>query len=138
MKRVIPCLWIAVLATLTLLWTIDVAVAQRNQRGKRRSSTEGWTFVASKYDTNKDESVSIDEYTRGKAAFKSLDTNSDGVLNIDDWKNQTRRRHTGSAPSAGEAAPDFSLTDIRTPETTVTLSDFTGKKPVALLFGSCT
>lgn len=41
------------------------------------------------------------------------------------------------APRAGDLAPDFTLTDSRG-EDTVTLSDFRGQKPVALVFGSFT
>ena len=41
------------------------------------------------------------------------------------------------APKAGEMAPDFTLFD-NTGTQTVTLSDFRGKKPVALVFGSYT
>jgi hypothetical protein len=41
------------------------------------------------------------------------------------------------APKAGDVAPDFSLSDV-TGKTTVCLSDFRGKKPVALVFGSYT
>lgn len=41
------------------------------------------------------------------------------------------------APKAGELAPDFTLFDISGAES-VTLSDFRGKKPVALVFGSYT
>jgi peroxiredoxin len=41
------------------------------------------------------------------------------------------------APKAGDLAPDFTLTDSSGTET-VTLSDFRGKKPVALVFGSFT
>jgi peroxiredoxin len=41
------------------------------------------------------------------------------------------------APRAGDMAPDFTLSDSSGKET-VTLSDFQGKKPVALVFGSFT
>jgi peroxiredoxin len=41
------------------------------------------------------------------------------------------------APKAGDPAPDFTLTDV-SGERSVTLSDFQGKKPVALVFGSFT
>jgi len=71
-------------------------------------------------------------------AFKALDANSDGVLDERDWKGQSRRKTSGSAPHQGDVAPEFSLTEIKDAESTVTLSDFAGKKPVALLFGSCT
>ena len=41
------------------------------------------------------------------------------------------------APKAGELAPDFTLLDVTGSES-VTLSDFRGKRPVALIFGSFT
>ena len=41
------------------------------------------------------------------------------------------------APKVGDIAPDFTLIDSRGVES-VTLSDFRGKKPVALVFGSFT
>ena len=41
------------------------------------------------------------------------------------------------APRAGDLAPDFTLSDISGTEA-VTLSDFRGQKPVALIFGSYT
>ena len=41
------------------------------------------------------------------------------------------------APKAGDMAPDFTLKDI-SGTGAVTLSDFRGKKPVALVFGSFT
>src|SRR5436190_2095156 len=43
----------------------------------------------------------------------------------------------GTAPDEGELAPDFSLRTADGKET-VTLSDFRGKRPVALIFGSYT
>ncbi len=41
------------------------------------------------------------------------------------------------APKAGDLAPDFTLKDVSGTKS-VTLSDFQGKKPVALVFGSFT
>ena len=41
------------------------------------------------------------------------------------------------APKAGDLAPDFSLSDV-TGKISVRLSDFRGKKPVGLIFGSYT
>jgi len=41
------------------------------------------------------------------------------------------------APKTGDLAPDFTLYDISGTES-VTLSDFRGVKPVALVFGSYT
>ena len=42
-----------------------------------------------------------------------------------------------ASPQLGQPAPDFTLTDSSGTET-VTLSEFRGKKPVALVFGSFT
>ena len=42
-----------------------------------------------------------------------------------------------NAPKAGDQAPDFTLTDVSGTRS-VTLSEFQGKKPVALVFGSFT
>ena len=41
------------------------------------------------------------------------------------------------APKVGDTAPDFTLYDIAGKDA-VTLSDFQGKRPVALVFGSFT
>ena len=41
------------------------------------------------------------------------------------------------APKAGDIAPDFTLSDV-SGERSVTLSNFRGDKPVALIFGSFT
>ncbi len=49
------------------------------------------------------------------------------------WQQHVER----DAPKEGDAAPDFSLTELDG-TTTIRLSDFRGKKPVALVFGSHT
>ena len=46
-------------------------------------------------------------------------------------------RYDPLAPKAGDAAPDFELHDVNA-DNPVRVSDFTGKKPVALVFGSFT
>lgn len=48
-----------------------------------------------------------------------------------------QRRHNSSAPKPGDLAPDFELWDT-SGERRLRLSDFRGKKPVALVFGSFT
>ena len=50
-------------------------------------------------------------------------------------KRQTRLNKL--APKAGDVAPDFTLYGISGTES-ITLSNFRGKKPVALVFGSYT
>ena len=49
------------------------------------------------------------------------------------WQNE----NNPNAPKAGDMAPDFELTDVHGNES-VRLSDFKGKRPVVLLFGSFT
>ena len=132
------CLKIALPAILIFFAVLDTAEAQRRNRGGRGGRGNGWKFVAEKYDKDKDKSVSLEEYTRGEEAFKALDANSDGVLDESDWQGRSHRKRTGPGPEEGGPAPDFSLTTIKDPDSTVTLSDFVDKKPVALLFGSCT
>ncbi len=48
-----------------------------------------------------------------------------------------QEKHDVLAPKAGDEAPDFELRDVRGNDQ-VRLSDFRGKKPVALAFGSYT
>ena len=58
--------------------------------------------------------------------------------------NRYRKKHKAwqkhfdaSAPKAGDIAPDFELSDVNG-ENHVRLSDFQGRKPVALILGSFT
>ena len=48
-----------------------------------------------------------------------------------------QKQHDPLAPKTGDMAPDFELRDVNG-ENAVRLSDFRGKKPVALVFGSFT
>ena len=52
-------------------------------------------------------------------------------------KMEQMRELDRAAPKAGDMAFDFTLSDI-SGERSITLSDFRGKKPVALAFGSYT
>lgn len=49
------------------------------------------------------------------------------------WQKQAEK----TAPKPGDMAPDFELTELDG-HTTVRLSDYRDKKPVALIFGSHT
>lgn len=49
------------------------------------------------------------------------------------WQQQVER----NAPKKGEIAPDFTLTELDGSHS-IRLSDFRGRKPVALVFGSHT
>ncbi|OQY43072.1 MAG: hypothetical protein B6242_15475 [Anaerolineaceae bacterium 4572_78] len=48
-----------------------------------------------------------------------------------------QKKYDPMAPKEGDEAPDFELHDING-ENPIHLSDFRGKKPVALIFGSFT
>lgn len=48
-----------------------------------------------------------------------------------------QKKYDALAPKRGDIAPDFELHDVNG-EYPVRLSDFKGKKPVALVFGSFT
>jgi hypothetical protein len=48
-----------------------------------------------------------------------------------------QKKNNPNVPKVGEMAPDFELTDV-TGTQTIRLSDFRGKRPVVLLFGSFT
>jgi peroxiredoxin len=48
-----------------------------------------------------------------------------------------QKKHDTNAPKVGDLAPDFELTDA-SGEKQVRLSDFRGRQPVALVFGSFT
>lgn len=52
-------------------------------------------------------------------------------------KMRSQKLLDAQAPKAGDLAPDFTLFDISGTES-MTLSDYRGKKPVALVFGSYT
>jgi peroxiredoxin len=70
-------------------------------------------------------------------ALKELFGDARFILNYRQRVMQDIKRINAQAPQAGDMAPDFTLTDSSGTET-VTLSDFRGEKPVALVFGSYT
>ena len=55
-----------------------------------------------------------------------------------DRRQRGDRQRGGTAPAAGQLAPDFELPLVGDDQTTVKLSSFAGVKPVALIFGSYT
>jgi len=86
-------------------------------------------------DLNKDKWISIDEYNK---FFANLDQNKDGFVNqkeITDFVKKKQQDESG--PDVGQEAPDFELRTLEG-DGAVKLSDFRGKKPVVLVFGSYT
>ncbi len=59
------------------------------------------------------------------------------IFNFRKRARKQQKALNAQAPKAGDLAPDFTLSDISGTKS-VTLSDFRGKKPVALVFGSYT
>jgi len=119
--------------------------AMSTRGGRRGGGETTWKFLLGKYDADKDGKVSAKEYTRDKEAFARFDRDKDGFLTAKDWQQsdeQSSRRRGGNAkdgaPEEGDKAPDFTLTYVGDKKRKATLSEFVGKKPVALVFGSCT
>lgn len=124
-----------------------VGQSDAQQRRQGRGSADVFKFLAEKYDKNDDGKLSKEEYDRSAENFEKFDRNKDGLLSAEDWKvagqptrgGRHQRSHGGStAPVAGDIAPDFELTAVKDAEQKIQLSSFAGKKPVALIFGSCT
>jgi peroxiredoxin len=62
------------------------------------------------------------------------------VSNMIEYRREAQawqKQYDTLAPKAGDVAPDFELRDVDG-ENPVRLSDFRGRKPVALIFGSFT
>ena len=86
-------------------------------------------------DLNEDKWISIEEYNK---FFANLDQNKDGFVNekeITDFMKKKQKDESG--PAVGEEAPDFEMRTLEG-DKVVKLSDFRGKKPVVLVFGSYT
>ena len=118
----------------------------RGRGSRSRGGESAWKFLADKYDSNKDGRITTDEYQRDQDTFLRLDRNKDGALSADDWADSPDRNSRGEsrdnrsrdkAPEWGDFAPDFELTFVKDAKKTARLSSYRGKKPVALIFGSC-
>jgi len=99
-------------------------------------------YLLSRHDADCDGVITRGEYDRGDVAFGRLDRDEDGRISAADWevgggggRGSIGRRPR--APEEGVAAPDFTLAPPDGGEP-VTLSDFVGTRPVALIFGSYT
>lgn len=69
--------------------------------------------------------------------FSELVNDARSIIQIRKKLMKRQRDLDRNAPRAGDIAPDFTLHDITGAEA-ITLSDYRGKKPVALIFGSFT
>ena len=145
MNKQFRILGLSMLALGGVIMMTETVQAQRSRGG----STDVWKFLAEKYDNDGDGRLTKKEYDRSAEKFKGFDSDGDGVLTADDWKSAdggNRRgsqrsrgvNASGAAPAKGDVAPEFALTMVGDTSDTVKLSSFAGKKPVALVFGSCT
>ena len=60
-----------------------------------------------------------------------------GLINNRKEATAWQKKYDDLSPNIGDSAPDFQLTDV-SGNNSIRLSDFTGQKPVALIFGSFT
>ena len=138
----------AALTGMTLMANVSQAQPGRGGRPGGGSASV-WKYLAEQHDKNKDGKITKDEYNRGEDTFARLDRTEDGVLTAEDLAGRSGPFGSGPgqrpgdglrgvAPIVGMVAPDFELTRITERSKTVKLSSFAGKKPVALIFGSCT
>jgi hypothetical protein len=97
------------------------------------------------YDKNKDGKITKAEASGPLAQrFARIDSNGDGVIDETELKRLAERigrgrggRDSGGSAAEGKTAPDFQLKTVDGKKQ-VQLSSFSGKKPVALIFGSYT
>jgi Ca2+-binding EF-hand superfamily protein len=108
-------------------------------------------FIISRWDP--DGAGFIDRWSLGEM-FRRVDADGDGRIEVppteglarpasprdgaDRSRGEARLFRGGAAPVVGDRAPDFTLSRSDDPQVQVQLSSFTGKKPVALIFGSYT
>jgi Ca2+-binding EF-hand superfamily protein len=108
--------------------------------GSMLADADPWESITAAVDQDGDGAVALAELD---AYFQAADSDQDGSLDLamgqrprGQQRGQRNAPTDGAAPE-GSVAPDFTL---RSPDgsETVTLSDFAGVKPVALVFGSYT
>ena len=126
-----------------------IALPIAAQRPGQQPGDDAFQKLLQQYDKNKDGKIQRTEYPRTDAAFTNLDRDGDGAITAKDFEVQTPRGRdnpgvrammvpAAKLPKVGDAAPDFELPMLGMKDTKVKLSSFTGKKPVALIFGSYT
>lgn len=120
-------------------------VLERGARGGRpeRTQPRGGDLGARRlqmFDRDGDEQIEITDL---KAIFAEVDGDGSGVIEAGEMRMRRGGGGRGSAsgdsvPQPGSIAPDFELPYAKNEDTTVRLSSFAGKRPVALVFGSYT
>jgi hypothetical protein len=141
MKRSVMIATLAVLITLCLGFWAVYGQEARNA-GTQPSLANMVIFMMRLLDLNKDGRISQSEYMR---LFVDADQDMDRSVTQQEMTrfiNERRQEmikqgQEASGPNVGQQAPDFTLRTLDG-KTKVRLSDFRGKKPVVLVFGSYT
>ena len=133
---------LVILAAFTILCLGVLAVHGQEERGNRAQgrpqqpgANMARTFMRL-IDLNKDGSISLEEHSR---FFLDVDKDKNGYLSQKEIMEfmQNRRQQESGGPDVGQEAPDFALRTLEG-DREIKLSDFRGKKPVVLVFGSYT
>lgn len=127
--------------------------AEERREAQRKAKQRDVARLLKSFDKDKDEMLQLKELPKALQDFLGpLDKNKDSQLSQDELLKMRGRPSqkageiiTGPARGeryedkleVGDVAPDFTLSDP-TGKRTVTLSDFRGKRPVVLIFGSYT
>ena len=136
MRRLVSIAACAIFITLCLtILAVNGQEAKTERLEQLRPGVSIARLIMRLIDLNEDKWISIEEYNK---FFANLDQNKDGFVNekeITDF--MKKKQEDESGPTVGEEAPDFELRTLEG-DRVVKLSDFRGKKPVVLIFGSYT
>lgn len=141
----------------TIVYIFAAAVFAQADRPKRPDPSARMKQMFQRYDKNKDGVLDKKEMPSFvKQRLDRMDGNKDGKVSMEEMQKARSRRGGSSSKRPGEVitpaakgerqddklkvgddAPDFTLSDPHG-KRKVTLSDFEGKRPVILIFGSYT
>jgi hypothetical protein len=130
------------------LLTVVLAGACAGPRLRGNPDSAVWRYLQGRYDADHDGRLTRAEYSRSERGFRNLDVSGDGIVSALDfdpsfdevlrgpWKSLEEFEYGEGGPAVGELAPPLRLES--TAGETIDLASFSGRKPVALVFGSFT
>lgn len=136
MRRLVSIAICAVFITLCLaILAVNGQEAKTEKLEQLQAETSMAKLIMRMIDLNEDKWITMEEYNK---FFTNLDQNKDGFVNEKEITDFIKKKQEDeSGPGVGEEAPDFELRTLEG-DKVVKLSDFRGKKPVVLVFGSYT